>query len=237
MVACGTAAVSTLNAAEPNELDRRRRELREARERRAAEAQAFEDAHIRMDTERDEHDPERSVREIEARIERLWDEINNLRLKQVDLSAESAKLELEGRGDELRELQRRLVDVEHELQRHELELDRSNQMLARESERLELVRMTDRLEYVSNWRDVAFDAPRAVMMATQALVEMFVDVDQPDRAVETLGGLLENVDEPGSRTAIRFALKDIYMLMNDTDRAAEQMKAVVVENARTLRDE
>ncbi|UCE59645.1 MAG: hypothetical protein JSU63_19650, partial [Phycisphaerales bacterium] len=102
--------------------------------------------------------------------------------------------------------------------------------------RHELMRMTDRLEYVSNWRDVAFSTPHAVMMATQSIVELFVGRGEPQHAAQILTKLLESIEQLGSRTAIRFALKDVYMAVDDVEQAARQMTLVIQENSRALQE-
>ena len=94
--------------------------------------------------------------------------------------------------------------------------------------------MEERLEYVSNWKDVAFDPRDAVMMATQSIVELHMMIGEPQGAVEALERLLESVEELGSRTAIRFALKDVYAEMGNRERAQEHMTKVILENARAV---
>lgn len=56
----------------------------------------------------------------------------------------------------------------------------------------------------------------------------------PDAAADILEDLLKHVDEPGSRTAIRFALKDVYAELGRANDAARQMAQVIIENAKRI---
>ena len=68
-------------------------------------------------------------------------------------------------------------------------------------------------------------------MATQAVVELHLASGELPAAAEKLEGLLERIEGTGNRTAIRFALKDIYVELRQYDRAAEHMFQVIVENS------
>ena len=231
-----TALLTSVSAAgEREQPDRREREKREAREQREAEIRDSRHERHERSIREAEDDLDFAFRELEEQVDRLHDELNRLRSEQVDLEAEMESRRFEQREEGAADVHRRIMEVQHEIRRRELELDRHHRMLEQMAERRELMRMTDRLEYVSNWGEVAFDPTQAVMMATQAIVEIYVGGDEPERAAEILGQLLERVDELGSRTAIRFALKDVYMVMEDPERAANQMTLVIVENARGLR--
>lgn len=94
--------------------------------------------------------------------------------------------------------------------------------------------MRERLDYVSDWRSVAFDPQEAVIMATQAVVETGLASEDPHKAAETLEELLGEIDDLGSRTAIRFALRDLYTELGRLEKAGEHMKQVVRENAGAL---
>jgi len=184
----------------------------------------------------EEHEPrpEDELRELEARMHRLQEEIHDLRVEEAEFVAQFERAHLEQREEEAHDLRLRLLDVEHEIRRRELDLARIERMHDNLEERHELMRMTDRLEYVSNWGDVAFNAPRAVMMATQAIVETALVQGEPEHGVSALSSILENVTHLGSRTAVRFALKDIYTAMGKPDEAVQQMALVIQENADEL---
>ena len=233
---CLSVIVPTISLADtPREADPRERELREALEQRDREMERAE-----RQRERAERETVRAHREFEAQmqleveVDRLHAEIQELRVRELDLRTEMETMELEGRPGEAHDLRRELVRVRHELERHELEVDRLMTEHHRQAERRELVRMEERLEYVSNWKDVAFDPRDAVMMATQSIVELHMMIGEPQGAAEALERLLESVEELGSRTAIRFALKDVYAEMGNRERAQEHMTKVILENARAV---
>ena len=165
--------------------------------------------------------------EIRERMERL----RELRIRQVDYQAILERAALDQDHDRVHALRRELVEIEHELQRGQLELEGVMMDREREAERRDLVTMTDRLEYVAGWREVAFDPPQAIMMATQAVVELHMARDDAKGAVQVLEETLSRVEETGSRSAIRFALKDLYAELGQHDRAIEHMVQVILENA------
>jgi hypothetical protein len=72
------------------------------------------------------------------------------------------------------------------------------------------------------------------MMATQAVVESAFVGGGSERASELLEGLLGEIRDVGSRTAIRFALRDLYGESNRPDAATEHLKQIILENARGL---
>jgi len=166
--------------------------------------------------------------EIRDRMEAL----RQHRLQQVELEAAMQSAAIDNQHERVRDLQRALVEVQYKLQRGELELQRVMMDREREVERGDLRRMADRLEYVASWGEVAFDSMQAVVMATQAIVEIHLAADDVTGATERLEALLPQIDRCGSRTAIRFALKDLYMEKGEPERAAEHMLRVIVENSR-----
>lgn len=224
--------------------DRRERELQEQQELRELEMQR-----ARLEAELDEIDaaqrrlqehrghtvdePEHGPAPVPPEWARfgLDDELHGLRIRESELRATVEQMQLAGRHDEAREAQRELVMIRHEMELRELEVDRFLEQQRREAERRELAMMTDRLDYVDDWHRIAFDPQRAVMMATQAIVEINMASGQPNRAVEMLEGLLEGVEERGSRTAVRFALRDVYMERDEPERAAQHMVQIILENS------
>jgi len=224
--------------------DRRERELQEQQELRELEMQRarlevelaeIEAAQRRLQERHRPGDEEAEQRHLSIPPELakfgLEHELHELRLKESELRAIVEKMELAGRHDEARAAQQELVGVRHEMELRDLEIDRLLEPQRREAERRELAMMTDRLGYVDNWHRIAFDPQRAVMMATQAIVEIHMASGQPDQAVEMLEGLLERVEEQGSRTAIRFALRDVFMERGEPERAAEHMVQIILENS------
>ena len=173
-------------------------------------------------------------RSLRRSSKRLQDELYDLRSEQLELRVIRQAIVSDGRLDEIEGVSRKLTQLENGIERHEFEIERLIMERERQMERRELVRMTDRLEYVTNWRDVAFGSQEAVMMATQAIVELYLMNDDPEGAAEALEKLLGQVDELGSRTAIRFALKDVYMEMDQRRRAVGHMTQIILENARAL---
>ena len=224
IAAPGAIAVAEL----PAQASQRDREVREAQERREREIRYGHPA----PRELQEAEFEDWQRSLDQRVQYMHQELESLRAREINLIAALDTAGLGGRHEEVQQLQQELVHLRRDLQLRELEMDRFIRERDVQIERRELMRMTDRLAYVSNWRDVAFDPPQAVMMATQAIVELHLGAGESDRASDILEKLLEEVDELGSRTAIRFALKDVYREMGDHGRAAEQMALVIAENAR-----
>ena len=219
----------------PAGTDQRDRETREVTAQREFETQAAERARFEYQA-RLQHEQQLAQRELQAQLDRLHKEIQELRLRELDLRTDLERKELDGHFEDVRERQRDLVLLRHELERRELEVDQLMTEKHRQAERRELVRMEERLDYVSSWRDVAFDPRDAVMMATQSIVELHMMTGEPHGASEALERLLESVEELGSRTAIRFALKDVYAEMGDRERAQEHMINVILENARAVSD-
>lgn len=221
----------------PAGIDQRDREIREAAERRERQMEATERARFLVEQEMHEARMQHELQfrqELETQRDRLHAEIQELRVIELDLRTKMETMELEGRPGEAHETRRELVRVRHDLERHELELDQLMTEQHRQAERRELVRMEERLEYVSNWKDVAFDPRDAVMMATQSIVELHMMIREPQGAADALERLLESVEELGSRTAIRFALKDVYAEMGHRERAQEHMINVILENAQAV---
>jgi hypothetical protein len=167
----------------------------------------------------------------DAALPQLKDELHELRVRESDLRAAMDQMQLAGRHDDAHKMERELVQLRHARERIELEMDRRIEHERREAERRELAMMTDRLDYVDNWHHIAFDPQRAVMMATQAIVEIHMASGRPQQAVEILEGLMERVEALGSRTAIRFALRDIYMETGTPELAAQHMVKVILENS------
>ena len=240
---CLTLVLPRSSLAEsPREHDRREREMIQARERREHEIERGERS--KREIERGEQERARIERQIEeleqqfqreygerrgggleAEIDRLVDEIQELRAREIDLRAAQQTMNVEEDWDEYEQLTQALVHLRHDIERRQLELHGLEIERSRQTERRELMRMTERLEYVSNWRDVAFGPQEAVMMATQAIVELHVMIDEPEAAAHALEKLLQRVDELGTRTAIRFALKDVYAEMGDRGAAVAGSRA------------
>ena len=240
-MACLIAGLPTLSpAASPAQADLREREIRQSREREERERDMLEArreaerARLGFEEANREAQERRTRRAMEAELDRLHAELQELHVREVDLRAVMQTRELDGRPEEAHDLRRELVHVRHEMERIELEIQRLMMERDRQAERYELMRMAERLEYVSNWREVAFDPAEAVMMATQAIVELHLNTDNPEEAAEVLEQLLHQVDELGSRTAVRFALKDVYAEMGRPEQAAEHMIQVIQENARAI---
>lgn len=198
-----------------SESDRRERDVR--REQAAARS--------------DDRELEDHRRTVEDEIRGLEDILNDLRRRQFDMKAGVEDALLSGDVAAARESGRGLREVERELERTQFELERLMLERQRDLERRELLHMSERFDYVANWRDVAFDAPGAVMMATQAIVELHLGQGDPESAAKRLEDLLTRVEDRGTRTAIRFALKDVYVELDRLDRAIEHMTEVVIENA------
>ena len=74
-------------------------------------------------------------------------------------------------------------------------------------------------------------------MATQSIVELHLASGDPEAAAEQLEQLLDKSKNVGARTAIRFALKDIYTEMGKMRSASKHMVQVVLENGRFFEDE
>ncbi len=140
--------------------------------------------------------------------------------------------------ERLREHEQQLRDVHLELQRLEIEAERSElglqrleEVRERRRERSNIESMMDRIDYVANWKDIAFESDLAVSMAVQGIVEMQIAAGESGEAIEILSDLLERVEQVGARTALRFAIKDVAASKGEVHRATEQLRMIVLENA------
>ncbi|MCH8147201.1 MAG: hypothetical protein IH987_04300 [Planctomycetes bacterium] len=202
------------------------RQWERAQERAQARARAEMEARVADDR-----------RNLERETYELERELIEQRMREVELQAAAETLELEGKHNETVALQRELVHIRAELERRELQLELRRSDIDRQTERHDMLRMRDRLEYVSDWRGVAFDPQEAVMMATQAVVESAFAGGGSERASELLEGLLGEIRDVGSRTAIRFALRDLYGESGQSYAATEHLKQIILENARGLTED
>ena len=91
--------------------------------------------------------------------------------------------------------------------------------------------MGGRIQFIERWQEAVRHPSQAVMMATQAIVEIADQAERMEAAVEQLNDLLESVERVEARNAIRFALKEIYQETNQYNKALEQMRLVIMENA------
>lgn len=177
--------------------------------------------------ERDDH--KRAAREAAAH--EMMEDLRQLRVRQVNLQRDIQHAEVSADHLKVRELQREMIELEHQLQVGQLELEGIMLDRQRDAERRQMTAMNERFEYVAGWREVAFDPAQAVMMATQAIVELHLANDDAEGAAEKLESLLAKVGGEGSRTAIRFALRDIYTELGRPDKAAQHMAEVILENS------
>jgi hypothetical protein len=177
----------------------------------------------REETEREDRD---------AAIHDMMEELRQLRIMQVNLERDMQHAEVSSDHLKHRDLQREMIELQHQMQVSQLELEGVMVERERDTERRQMSAMNERFEYVAGWREVAFDPAQAVMMATQAIVELHLAMDDANGAAHNLEALLEKVDGAGSRTAIRFALRDIYTELGRLDKAAEHMSQVILENSR-----
>ena len=184
------------------------------------------------------------VLEIEQELDRHRDRYHQVRDQALHVREIIAKLEArrpdEGRDDveQLRAHEQQLREVHFELQRLEIEAERSEMGLQRleevrerRMERSNIESMMDRIDYVANWKDIAFESDLAVSMAVQGIVEMQFTVGESGEAIEILSDLLERVEHVGARTALRFAIKDVAASKGEVHRATEQLRMIVLENA------
>ncbi len=236
-VITGLTALLLIVATEKNRGDTPQQDNARQRERAAADARR-EMEFAQQDRARARAEMEDQVaderRNLEREMYKLERELIEHRMREVEIQAAAETMELEGKHNETVALQRELVHVRAELERRELQLELRRSDINRQAERHDMLRMRDRLEYVSDWRGVAFDPQEAVMMATQAVVESAFAGGGSERATELLEGLLGEIRDVGSRTAIRFALRDLYGESGRPDAATEHLKQIILENARGL---
>jgi hypothetical protein len=236
--------VSWVLADTPDDAKQRQREAMQAEQAHQEEQEAmrqFEkyEARREFETARAERAYRHQVMQqeqaaFEHEIQRRMEEIRQLRLRQVDLEAAMQRAGLADKAEQVREAQLEMVELQHELRTSEFELQRLMMERDIQAERRDMMTMTDRLEYVAGWRDVAFDPPQAIMMATQAIVELHMARDDAPGAVSRLEKTLNEVRGTGVRTAIRFALRDLYTELDEPQQAVEHMLHVILENARYL---
>lgn len=162
--------------------------------------------------------------------------------------------ELQRRRAELQRLQAQLDQLEHALAEgsapasaksdadnlraqivmRESDLNRLLSERRRVMEERELQMQQHRLNYVSGWHEVAFDPRQALVMSVQAIVDLASRGGRLDEAEKALLDLLAETNDVGGQTAIRFALKDVYLAQNKPERAAEQMILAARANSAAL---
>jgi hypothetical protein len=187
---------------------------------------------------------ESQVVELEQEMERQRVRYHQLRDQMLHCREKIAELEAhrpdEGRSEveQIREHERRMREVQFELQRSEIEAERSEMTLRRleedrerRMERTNIDSMMHRIDYVANWKEVAFESDLAVSMAVQGIVEMQFGAGGSGEAIEILSDLLEQVEDIGARTALRFAIKDVATTQGELHQATEQLRMIVLENA------
>lgn len=172
-----------------------------------------------------------SVAATEARVAELEEQLHELRLREIELQAVMEQLQVSGRPKDAEKMQQEMIELHRQSQTTMLELEQQHRELDRVRERREIGHMQDRLDFIGHWRDVAFDPQQAVMMATQSIVEMHVAGGDVMSAAEVLEHLLEKIEWLGARTALRFALKDLYSELDRPDQVQDQMIQVILENA------
>ncbi|MCH9058704.1 MAG: hypothetical protein IIB55_08760 [Planctomycetes bacterium] len=192
--------------------------------RQEALRRAYTEALARFGVARDTQ-----VLEIEQELDRHRDRYHEVRDQALHMREIIAKLEArrpdEGGDDveQLRAHEQQLREVHLELQRLEIEAERSEMGLQRleevrerRMERSNIESMMDRIDYVANWKDIAFESDLAVSMAVQGIVEMQFTAGESGEAIEILSDLLERVEQVGARTALRFAIKDVAASKGET---------------------
>jgi hypothetical protein len=200
------------------EAERRYQEMMQEHERRAAA-----------------HEEERShgerVEQLEVRIDELAERLHELRRHEVEVRTRAEELALTGHVKDNNPMQRELIEIHRQIQMTQLELERHHRELDRLRERREIGHMQERLEFISSWREVAFDGEKAVTLATQSLVELHMAREDAEGAARILQDLLERIEWLGARTAVRFALKELYTQLDRPEQAIDQMVQVILENS------
>jgi len=172
-----------------------------------------------------------SQNEIEKRIDELNNRLLDLRRHEVDLRTQMEQLNVSGRPGDAAGIKLEVIEVNRQIEMTQLELEQHQHELQRVQERREIGHMQDRLEYVANWRDIAFDPQQAITLATQSLVELHMGQDDAAGAAQALEDLLPRVEWTGARTALRFALKEVYNDMGHPEKAADQLVKIILENS------
>ena len=209
------------------------------RGKHAAASRAYAEALARLGVARDTQ-----VLQIEQEMDRHRDRYQQVRDQALHMRELIAELEArllpedESDVERLREREQQLRDVQLELRRLEIEAERSElglqrleEVRERRRERSNIESMMDRIDYVANWKDIAFESDLAVSMAVQGIVEMQIAAGESGEAIEILSDLLERVEQVGARTALRFAIKDVAASKGEVHRATEQLRMIVLENA------
>jgi len=216
------------------EAERYHEDLEEAHRHFEAAAEKYRDMMREYDALREargrfERGP--SPRDVEARIDDLTERQLQLRRHEVEVRTRMEQLNVSGRPEEAERLQLEMIELHREIEMTQLELEKYHRELDRVHERREIDHMRERLEYIAHWREVAFEPQQAVILATQSLVEIRAGSQDVRGAVELLESLLERIEWLGARTALRFALKELYTELDEPDRAVEQLKRVILENS------
>ncbi len=86
------------------------------------------------------------------------------------------------------------------------------------------------LELVGQMRRISSDPTASAIVAVGAIKDV---APEPQAAIDTLEGLLEQTDALPIRNVIHMTLKDIYLQQGDRQRALEVLRQMVLENDRS----
>jgi thioredoxin-like negative regulator of GroEL len=71
-------------------------------------------------------------------------------------------------------------------------------------------------------------------MAQNSIKEVYEKAGKKADAVNELQQMLNGLDDPAARTALRFALADLYKETGQNEKALEQLREIVAENKALL---
>jgi thioredoxin-like negative regulator of GroEL len=83
-------------------------------------------------------------------------------------------------------------------------------------------------------REISSDPRSALLMAQNSIKEIYERSGRKADAVPELRKILQDVEDPAVRTALRFTIADVYKETGQKEQALEELRAIVAENKALL---
>ena len=90
------------------------------------------------------------------------------------------------------------------------------------------------LSMVEQMRAATSDPLTALIIAQHDMKEILQKTGTPADAVKEFRRTLEGLEDPAARTAVRFAIADVYKAAGDMEKALVELRAIVDENKALL---
>jgi hypothetical protein len=90
------------------------------------------------------------------------------------------------------------------------------------------------LDILDRMGKVSADPRTALMHATNSIKEVYEQGGRKGDALPELRKVLDGLEDPAARTAVRFTIVDIYKESGQREKALEELRAIVAENKAVL---